>query len=113
MNPRLCLSRKLCPGTRPFCCLPTTHPTRLPREQRAQPAQPHSLADPAEALQEVLGEGREPEEGKEAVGAGLQGTGPVAGRQLAGEVVLAETTSSLGLERRGRRGEGQRQPGCI
>lgn len=41
------------------------------------------------------------------MGAGLVGTGWVAGRQLAGKVVPAETTSSLGLEWRGRRGEGQ------
>lgn len=35
------------------------------------------------------------------------GTGWVAGRQLAGKVVPAETTSSLGLEWRGRSREGQ------
>lgn len=82
--------------------LPAHYPPRqVPQRARAQPAQPHSLADPAEALHEVLGEG------KGEVGAGLVGTGWVAVRQLAGEVVPAETTGSLGLEWRGRRGEGQ------
>lgn len=44
MDPSLCLSRRFCPGTRPFCCLPTTHPTRLPREQeRSLPSPTHWL----------------------------------------------------------------------
>lgn len=43
-DPSLRLSRRLCPGTRPFCCLPTTHPARLPREQEPSlPSPTHSL----------------------------------------------------------------------
>lgn len=44
------------------------------------------------------------------MGAGQAWTGWVAGRQLAGEVVPAETTSRLGPGVKGRRGEGQSAP---
>lgn len=47
------------------------------------------------------GRGRSLGRGKEEVGAGLAGTGWVAGRQLAGG------GGAWALERRGRRGEGQ------
>lgn len=60
-----------------------------------------------------------PEEGKEEVGAGKAGTGSVAGRQagrqLAGKVVPAETTSSPARAWGGGGGEGRgrAQPGWI
>jgi hypothetical protein len=43
-GPQPAPSRRLCPGTRPSCCLPTAHPPWFPREQApSQPSPTHSL----------------------------------------------------------------------
>lgn len=85
-------------------------PHQAPQEAGAQLAQPHSLADPAEALHGDLGEGKEPEEGKEEVGAGLVGTGWVAGRQLAGRL---RPQAAWAWSGGGGAGRGRAQLGCI
>lgn len=100
-HPRLCTQTPACacpegsalaPGPPAACPLPT--PPGSPGSR--SPACPAPLT-PLTLLRlctEGLGEGKEPEEGKEEVGAGQAGTGWVAGQQLAGKVVPAETTSS-------------------
>ena len=80
------------------CGLPTAHPSGSPGS--GSPACPAPLTL-LRLCTRSRGRGRSLGRGKEEVGAGLAGTGWVAGRQLAGG------GGAWALERRGRRGEGQ------
>lgn len=92
--PAHCPPQPVSPGSRspacPACPAPLT---------RLTPLRPYT--------EKALGEGKAPEEGKEEVGW-------QAGRQLAGKLVPAETTSSLGPGVEGEeRGEGRAECGRL